>query len=87
MSIQCLTVTSVLIPGPLLRPPSIKDNKDGTYEVTYEPPPEGSICIPRVTWGGVDIPGRSVVRQGGLGGPEWGWGGLGYRGEGSGRIR
>ncbi|XP_043200377.1 filamin-A-like isoform X2 [Amphibalanus amphitrite] len=43
--------------GPLPRRPSVKDNRDGTYEVTYEPPPEGSICIPRVTWGGVDIPG------------------------------
>ncbi|XP_043237014.1 filamin-A-like isoform X4 [Amphibalanus amphitrite] len=41
--------------GPLPRKPVVKDNGDGTYDVTYHPPPEGSICMPRVTLAGRDI--------------------------------
>ncbi|XP_037087159.1 filamin-A-like [Pollicipes pollicipes] len=43
--------------GPLPRKPTVEDNGDGTYTVTYHPPPEGTICMPRVTWDGEDIPG------------------------------
>ena len=44
--------------GPIAQKPEIKDNKDGTYDVTYVPPPEGSKCDVKVTYGGKDIAGR-----------------------------
>ena len=50
----------VLSAGPLPRKPVVKDNGDGTYDVTYHPPPEGSICMPRVTLAGRDIKNRWV---------------------------
>lgn len=44
--------------GPIAQKPEIKDNKDGTFDVTYVPPPEGSKCDVKVTYGGKDIAGR-----------------------------
>lgn len=44
--------------GPIAEKPVIKDNGDGTYDVTYKPPPEGSQCNVKVTYGGKDVPGR-----------------------------
>lgn len=46
--------------GPIPDKPVIKDNGDGTYDVTYKPPPEGSPCNVKVTYGGKDIKGRYV---------------------------
>lgn len=42
--------------GPAPKKAIIKDNMDGTYDVTYMPPPEGSKCDVKVTWDGKDIP-------------------------------
>ena len=42
--------------GPLAQKPEVVDHGDGTYDVTYMPPPEGSTCKVRVTHGGKDIP-------------------------------
>ncbi|XP_045034741.1 filamin-A isoform X1 [Daphnia magna] len=42
--------------GPLAQKPEIIDHGDGTYDVTYMPPPENSTCKVRVTYGGKDIP-------------------------------
>lgn len=36
----------------------IIDLRDGTYEVSYNPPPEGSTVQANVTWDGVNIPNR-----------------------------
>ena len=47
----------------------VKDNGDGTYDVTYHPPPEGSMCMPRVTLAGRDIKDRSVIGR--RRGAEW----------------
>lgn len=44
--------------GPIAEKPVIKDNGNGTYDVTYKPPPEGSPCNVKVTYGGKDIKGR-----------------------------
>lgn len=44
--------------GPLAVKPEIVDNLDGTYDVTYMPPPENSLCSVRVTHAGKDIPKR-----------------------------
>lgn len=44
--------------GPLAQKPEVIDNGDGTYDVTYMPPPENSTCKIRVTYGGKDIPKR-----------------------------
>jgi len=41
---------------PLAQKPQLVDNKDGTYDVTYVPPPENSECNINVTYGGKDIP-------------------------------
>ncbi|UXI22435.1 G-protein coupled receptor 158 [Sarcoptes scabiei] len=52
--------------GPLPDKPIIKDNEDGTYDVTYKPPPEGSPCNVKVTYGGNDIKGsqfKMTVKQ------------------------
>ncbi|XP_067124657.1 LOW QUALITY PROTEIN: filamin-A-like [Centruroides vittatus] len=43
--------------GPLPKKPDIKDNRDGTYTVTYFPPPENSKCNVNVKYGGKPIPG------------------------------
>ena len=42
--------------GPLAQKPEVVDHGDGTYDVTYMPPPENSTCKVRVTYGGQDIP-------------------------------
>lgn len=44
--------------GPIPDKPVIKDNGNGTYNVSYKPPPEGSACNVKVTYGGKDIKGR-----------------------------
>jgi hypothetical protein len=38
--------------------PEVRDNGDGTYDVTYVPPPEGSNVKAKITWDGKDIPNR-----------------------------
>jgi Filamin/ABP280 repeat. len=38
--------------------PEVRDNGDGTYDVTYVPPPEGSSVKAKITWDGKDIPNR-----------------------------
>nr|XP_042902335.1 filamin-A isoform X2 [Parasteatoda tepidariorum] len=43
--------------GPVPTKPQIKDNGNGTYDVSYVPPPEGSKCNVKVAYGGKDIPG------------------------------
>lgn len=43
--------------GPVPQKPEIKDNKDGTYDVTYMPPPENSTCTVNVAYDGKEIPG------------------------------
>ncbi|XP_054724113.1 filamin-A-like [Uloborus diversus] len=43
--------------GPLPTKPEIKDNGNGTYNVSYVPPPEGSKCNVNVVYGGKEIPG------------------------------
>ena len=43
--------------GPAGKRPEVYDNGDGTFDVSYIPPPEGSNCKVRVTHGGKDIPG------------------------------
>ncbi|XP_044766045.1 filamin-A isoform X1 [Coccinella septempunctata] len=42
---------------PLPRKPFIRDNKDGTFDVSYVPPQEGSKLKVQVTYNGQDIPG------------------------------
>ncbi|XP_027200604.2 filamin-A-like [Dermatophagoides pteronyssinus] len=49
--------------GPIADKPIIKDNNDGTYDVTYKPPPEGSPCNVKVTYGGKDIKGSTFKMQ------------------------
>ncbi|XP_023712514.1 filamin-A isoform X3 [Cryptotermes secundus] len=36
--------------------PEVRDNGDGTYDVTYVPPSEGSNVKAKITWDGKDIP-------------------------------
>jgi hypothetical protein len=38
--------------------PEVRDNGDGTYDVTYVPPTEGSNVKAKITWDGKDIPNR-----------------------------
>lgn len=38
--------------------PEVRDNGDGTYDVTYVPPSEGSNLKAKITWDGKDIPNR-----------------------------
>ncbi|KAI2800805.1 hypothetical protein BLOT_012377 [Blomia tropicalis] len=45
--------------GPIAEAPIIKDNGNGTYDVSYKPPPEGSPCNVKVTYGGKDIKGST----------------------------
>lgn len=42
--------------GPVPQKPTVKDNKDGTYDVNYMPPPEKSDCNVRITYDNKDIP-------------------------------
>jgi filamin len=42
--------------GPLAKQPDIRDNGDGTYDVSYTPPAEGSTVKAKITWDGQDIP-------------------------------
>ncbi|CAL1273258.1 unnamed protein product [Larinioides sclopetarius] len=43
--------------GPIPSKPIIRDNGNGTFDVSYVPPPEGSPCNVKVAYGGKDIPG------------------------------
>jgi len=36
--------------------PDVRDNGDGTYDVTYKPPKEGTPVVVSVKWNGKDIP-------------------------------
>ncbi|UYV73976.1 cher [Cordylochernes scorpioides] len=49
----------IVCSGPVPKKPEIKDNGDGTYAVTYMPPPENSQCKVKVTYGGQDIQGST----------------------------
>ena len=44
--------------GPLGLKPDVRDNGDGTYDVSYVPQGEGTMQTTQVTWGGKNIPGR-----------------------------
>ncbi|XP_068218759.1 filamin-A isoform X2 [Palaemon carinicauda] len=51
--------------GPLPKKPDIRDNGDGTYDVTYVPHDEGTMQTANITWGGKPVPGspfRTRVR-------------------------
>ena len=48
--------------GPLPQKPDIRDNRDGTYDVTYiAPPVEGATVHGKVTWGGEDVKNRLLI--------------------------
>lgn len=51
-----IKVERVLLSGTLA--PEVRDNGDGTYDVTYVPPSEGSNVKAKITWDGKDIPNR-----------------------------
>lgn len=36
--------------------PDVKDNGDGTYDVSYKPPKEGTPIVASVKWNGKDVP-------------------------------
>ncbi|KAF4527938.1 hypothetical protein B566_EDAN012831 [Ephemera danica] len=42
--------------GTLAEKPEIRDNGDGTYDVTYYPPPAGTNLKTHIKWDGTDIP-------------------------------
>lgn len=44
--------------GSLPKSPDIRDNGDGTYDVTYVPHAEGTMQTANITWGGKPVPGR-----------------------------
>ena len=44
--------------GPVPFKPEIKNNQDGTFNVSYIPPPEGKKCNVNVRYNNQDIPGR-----------------------------
>lgn len=44
--------------GPLPKKPEVIDNGDGTFDVTYVPPKEGSNLQAQITYNGKDIPRR-----------------------------
>lgn len=51
--------------GSLPKSPDIRDNGDGTYDVTYVPHAEGTMQTANITWGGKPVPGspyRTRVR-------------------------
>nr|XP_053627229.1 filamin-A-like isoform X9 [Cherax quadricarinatus] len=51
--------------GSLPKSPDIRDNGDGTYDVTYVPHSEGAMQTANITWGGKPVPGspyRTRVR-------------------------
>ncbi|CAG7722272.1 unnamed protein product [Allacma fusca] len=50
---------SVDIQG-LKEKPDVVDNQDGTYDVTYNPPKEGTNLVANVKWNGKDIPNTPV---------------------------
>lgn len=54
----CLFLSSSNVTGVPVKKPEVKDNKDGTYDVTYMPPPENAPCNVQVQWGGKDVPKR-----------------------------
>lgn len=43
--------------GPIPKAPEVRDNGDGTYDVTYTPHNEGAMQTANVTWGGRPVPG------------------------------
>lgn len=43
--------------GPIPKAPEVRDNGDGTYDVTYIPHSEGAMQTTNVTWGGRPVPG------------------------------
>ncbi|XP_069165536.1 LOW QUALITY PROTEIN: filamin-A [Procambarus clarkii] len=43
--------------GSLPKSPDIRDNGDGTYDVTYVPHAEGTMQTANITWGGKPVPG------------------------------
>lgn len=43
--------------GPIPKAPEIRDNGDGTYDITYIPHKEGAMQTANVTWGGRPVPG------------------------------
>lgn len=43
--------------GPIPKAPEVRDNGDGTYDVTYVPHSEGAMQTTNVTWGGRPVPG------------------------------
>jgi len=38
--------------------PIIRDNEDGTYDVTYTPNPEGALLVTKVLYNGHHVPNR-----------------------------
>lgn len=44
--------------GPLQQKPIIRDNEDGTYDVTYTPNPEGALLTANVLYNGHQVPDR-----------------------------
>lgn len=51
-----LSVNILSDQGPLTKKPDVKDNGDGTYDVTYVPPNEGANLKAHITYNGKDIP-------------------------------
>lgn len=49
---------SVYLSGPLQQKPIIRDNEDGTYDVTYTPNPEGALLTANVLYNGNQVPDR-----------------------------
>ncbi|VVC42331.1 Hypothetical protein CINCED_3A018391 [Cinara cedri] len=42
--------------GPLQQKPIIRDNEDGTYDITYTPNPEGALLTTNVLYNGIHVP-------------------------------
>ncbi|XP_025198819.1 filamin-A isoform X1 [Melanaphis sacchari] len=51
-----LDVKMVTDKGPLQQKPIIRDNEDGTYDVTYTPNPEGALLTANVLYNGHQVP-------------------------------
>lgn len=43
--------------------PDVTDNGDGTYDVTYKPPKEGTPIVASVKWNGKDVPNTYVTKR------------------------